>query len=89
MKAVATTAGALALLALAGSAQAIDGGVNVGEDYTHVRVGLGTNSPGFALSGDWLRSDHDGNVESLSGLQRRRWRCVPLPWRESDVHKPY
>jgi hypothetical protein len=65
MKAVATTAGALALLALAGSAQAIDGGVNVGEDYTHVRVGLGTNSPGFALSGDWLRSDHDGNVESL------------------------
>lgn len=65
MKAVATTAGALALLALAGSAQAIEGGVSVGERYTDVRVGLGTNTPGFALSGDWLRSDHDGNVGSL------------------------
>lgn len=44
MKAVATTAGALALLALAGSAQAIEGGVSVGERYTDVRVGLGTNT---------------------------------------------
>lgn len=65
MKAMATTAGVLALLALAGSAQAIEGNVDVGQNYTHLRVGLGTNSPGFALSGDWLRSDHDGNVESL------------------------
>lgn len=65
MKRVAMTTGALALLALAGSAQAIEGGVSVGKDYTDVHVGLGTNTPGFALSGDWLRSDHDGNVESL------------------------
>lgn len=65
MKAVATTAGALALLVLAGSAQAIEGGVDVGEDYTNVRVGLGTTTPGFALSGNWLRSDHDGSLGSL------------------------
>ncbi len=65
MKAVAIKMGALALLALAGSAQAIQGGVQVGKDYTDVNVGLGTDTPGFALSGNWLRSDHDGNVESL------------------------
>ncbi|WP_034911569.1 MULTISPECIES: YfaZ family outer membrane protein [Erwinia] len=65
MKAVATLTGALALLTLAGTAQAIEGGVSVGEKYTDVHVGLGTTTPGFALSGDWLRSDHDGNVESL------------------------
>lgn len=44
MKRVAMTTGALALLALAGSAQAIEGGVSVGKDYTDVHVGLGTNT---------------------------------------------
>jgi len=65
MKKVALTSGALALLLLAGSAQAIDGSVNVGKNYTDLHVGLGTNTPGFALSGDWLRSDHDGSTGSL------------------------
>lgn len=65
MKKLAMTTGALALLALAGSAQAIDGSVNVGKRYTDLHLGLGTSTPGFALSGDWLRSDHDGNVGSL------------------------
>ncbi|WP_067704407.1 YfaZ family outer membrane protein [Erwinia sp. ErVv1] len=65
MKAVATLAGAVAIFALAGPAQAIEGGVDVGEHYTNVRVGMGTTSPGFALSGNWLRSDHDGNAESV------------------------
>ena len=65
MKKFALTSGALALLALAGSAQAIDGSINVGKRYTDLHVGLGTSTPGFALSGDWLRSEHDGNVESL------------------------
>lgn len=44
MKRVAMTTGALALLALAGSAQAIEGGVSVGKDYTDVHVGLGTTT---------------------------------------------
>jgi len=65
MNKVVLTAGALALLALTGTAQAIDGSVNVGKNYTDLHVGLGTDTPGFALSGDWLRSDHDGNVGSL------------------------
>ena len=65
MKAVATTAGALALLALAGSAQAIEGGVDVGRDYTNVHAGMGADSPGLALTGNWLRSDHDGSMGSL------------------------
>lgn len=65
MKRVALTTGAVALLALVGSAQAIEGSVNVGKDYTDVHAGLGTTTPGFALSGDWLRSDHDGNVSSI------------------------
>ncbi|MBV4368473.1 YfaZ family outer membrane protein [Erwinia sp. BNK-24-b] len=65
MKAVATTAGALALLVLAGSAQAIEGGIDVGRDYTNLHAGLGTTSTGFAVSGNWLRSDHDGSMGSL------------------------
>ncbi len=65
MKAVAMTAGALALLALAGSAQAIEGGIDVGRDYTNLHAGLGTTSPGFALTGNWLRSDHDGSMGSV------------------------
>jgi len=65
MKAVAITAGALALLALAGSAQAIEGGIDVGRDYTNLHAGLVTTTPGFALSGNWLRSDHDGSMGSL------------------------
>lgn len=65
MRSVATTVGALALLALAGSAQAIEGGVDVGREYTNLHAGLGTTSPGFALTGNWLRSDHDGSMGSL------------------------
>ena len=55
----------LAMMVLAGSAQAIEGSVDVGKHYTNLNVGLGTNSPGLFLNGNWLRSDHDG---SLSGL---------------------
>ncbi|AXF77943.1 YfaZ family protein [Erwinia tracheiphila] len=65
MKAVATTAGVLALLVLAGSAQAIEGGVDVGRQYTNLHAGLGNTSPGFALTGNWLRSDHDGSMGSV------------------------
>ncbi|PKH25736.1 porin [Enterobacterales bacterium CwR94] len=65
MKKIAMVCAGLSLLAVAGTAQAIEGGVDVGKKFTHLRLGLGTDSPGFALTGDWLRSDHDGNVESL------------------------
>jgi len=55
----------VAMLMLAGSAQAIEGSVQVGERFTNMSVGLGTTTPGLSLSGNWLRSDHDGNVSGL------------------------
>jgi len=57
-----------ATLMLAGgihSASAIEGGVEVGEDYSNVRLGLGTDTPGLGLSGEWLRSEHDGKVGNI------------------------
>ncbi|MBP2169377.1 opacity protein-like surface antigen [Erwinia toletana] len=55
----------VAMLLLAGSAQAIEGGVDVGEHYTNLNVGLGTTTPGLSLSGNWMRSDHDGSVSGV------------------------
>ncbi|MDR7342937.1 opacity protein-like surface antigen [Pantoea alhagi] len=55
----------LALMLATGAAQAIEGSVDVGEHYTNLNVGLGTTSPGLSLSGNWMRSDHDGDVSGL------------------------
>lgn len=64
-KVVVSSGLALALALVAGSAQAIEGSVDVGEHYTNLNVGLGTTSPGLSLSGNWMRSDHDGDVSGL------------------------
>ncbi|KOC88605.1 YfaZ family outer membrane protein [Winslowiella iniecta] len=64
MKKIILSSG-VAMLMLAGSAQAIEGGVQVGEHYTNLNLGLGTTTPGLSLSGNWMRSDHDGKVSGL------------------------
>lgn len=56
---------AAGLLFVAGSANAISVNAEVGQHYTNMGFGLGTPVPGLGLSGNWLRSDHDGNVGSL------------------------
>lgn len=63
-KVVALTAGAALMLAVS-SAQAIEGSVDVGKDYTNLNVGMGTSTPGLFLNGNWMRSNDDG---SLAGL---------------------
>lgn len=64
MKKIILSSG-VAMLMLAGSAQAIEGGVEVGKHYTNLNLGLGTTTPGLSLTGNWLRSDHDGKVSGL------------------------
>lgn len=48
------------------SAQAVDGGVNVGRHYTHLYAGLGETTPGLGLSAEWVHSEHNG---SLAGVR--------------------
>ena len=58
-------AGAAGLLLVAGSASAISLNGEVGSDYTNLGFGMGTNTGGLAISGNWARSDHDGDVYGL------------------------
>lgn len=59
------TACAAGLLFVAGCANAISVSGEAGRHYTNVGVGLGTSTSGLGLSGNWMHSDHDGNVGSL------------------------
>ncbi|MFZ1871492.1 MAG: YfaZ family outer membrane protein [Chania sp.] len=56
---------AAGLLLVAGSANAISMNGEAGQHYTNLGIGMDTSTTGLALSGNWLRSDHDGNVGSL------------------------
>lgn len=56
---------AAGLLLVSGTASAIGVSAEAGRHYTNLGVGLGSNSAGFGLNGNWARSDHDGNVGSL------------------------
>ncbi|MFV8757860.1 YfaZ family outer membrane protein, partial [Yersinia enterocolitica] len=56
---------AAGLLLVAGSASAISLNGEVGSDYTNLGFGMGTNTGGLAISGNWARSDHDGDVYGL------------------------
>ncbi len=58
-------AGIVGVMLASGSAQAISLNGQVGKHYSNVGVGMGTETSGLALSGDWTNSDHDGNVGSL------------------------
>ncbi|WP_159565315.1 YfaZ family outer membrane protein [Budvicia diplopodorum] len=58
-------AGACAAFFLSTAANAISVHGQAGEDYTNVQVGLGTESTGLAVTGNWSRSDHNGEVYGL------------------------
>lgn len=53
------------LLFVTGYANAISMSGEAGQHYTSFGVGLGTSTSGLGASGNWTRSDHDGNVGSL------------------------
>ncbi len=56
----------LAGLVTSGMAQAVEGSVDVGEHSTNLSVGLGSQSPGLFLKGNWLRSNDDGSVSGAT-----------------------
>lgn len=53
------------LLFVASSASAVSFNAETGRDYTNLGFGMGTNSTGLAISGNWARSDHDGDIVGL------------------------
>ena len=55
----------MGMLLISASANAISISGQAGKDYTNVGVGLGTESSGLALSGNWTHSDDDGDVAGL------------------------
>lgn len=56
---------AASMLFVAGTASAISLSGEAGQHYTNLGFGQDTGSTGLGLSGNWARSDHDGNVGSL------------------------
>ncbi len=65
MKKTLVSLSAAALLMTTVSAHAIDLNAQVGQHYTNVGVGLGTSTPGLALSGQWSQRDHRGDVAGV------------------------
>ena len=55
----------MGMLLISASANAISISGQAGKDYTNVGVGLGTESSGLALSGNWMHNDDDGDVAGL------------------------
>ncbi|MCW6647323.1 YfaZ family protein [Yersinia ruckeri] len=53
---------AASLLFAAGSASAISITGEAGRHYTNLGFGMGTNTGGLTMSGNWARSDHDGEM---------------------------
>ena len=50
---------------MTGAANAISVSGEAGQHYTNLGVGMSTGSSGLGLTGNWARSDHDGNVGSV------------------------
>jgi opacity protein-like surface antigen len=65
MKKTLVACSAAALLMTTVSAHAIGVSAQVGEHYRNVGVGLGTTTPGLALSGQWTQRDHRGDVAGV------------------------
>lgn len=63
MKKIAYMGVAALILASAG-ANAVSLSGQVGEHYTNLGVGMGTETSGLALSGNWAHSDDDGDIAS-------------------------
>lgn len=55
----------LASLLVSGAASAVSFNGQVGKDYTNLGFGVGTESTGLALSGNWTRSEDDGDIAGL------------------------
>lgn len=56
---------AAGLLLVTGSASAISVSGEAGQHYTNLGFGMNTGSAGLSLTGNWARSDHNGNVGGL------------------------
>ncbi len=65
MKKTLLACSAAALLMTTVSAYAIGVNAQVGEHYTSVGVGLGTDTPGLAVSGEWTQRNHRGDVAGV------------------------
>ena len=50
---------------LAGGAQAVSVNGQIGKDYTSLGFGLGTETSGIAVSGNWAHSEDDGDIAGL------------------------
>ncbi|OKP05577.1 YfaZ family outer membrane protein [Xenorhabdus eapokensis] len=57
--------GAASLLFIAGSANALSIDAQVGKHSTSTSVGIGDKYAGLSLTGNWTRSDHNGQLGSL------------------------
>jgi len=57
--------GAVALILASAGANAVSLSGQVGEHYTNLGVGLGTETSGLALSGNWAHNDDDGDIAGL------------------------
>ncbi|BCQ42460.1 membrane protein (plasmid) [Erwinia rhapontici] len=86
----------VALSAASFSTLALQGGVDAGEHFTHLQLGMGNDSPGVALSGEWMKSDHDGNFGNLGlnyGIGSESWMISPgakvLFTNPKDSHEGY
>lgn len=50
------------ILFVSASANAISINGQAGEDYTNLGFGMGTETTGLAVSGNWMHNDDDGTV---------------------------
>ena len=57
--------GIAGMLFVSASASAISVSGQAGKEYTNIGVGLGTESTGLAVSGNWMHSDDDGDAAGL------------------------
>lgn len=61
----AVVAGLTGLLLVSGAANAVSFNGQVGKDYTNFGFGVGTESTGLALSGNWAHNDDNGDIVGL------------------------
>ncbi|MDW8847665.1 YfaZ family outer membrane protein [Erwinia sp. MMLR14_017] len=59
-----TVASALMAASVIPAAMAIDGGVNVGKNFTDVTVGMGQESEGLYINGNWIKNTENGREKT-------------------------
>jgi hypothetical protein len=65
--------GFASLLLVSAGANAVSLSGQVGEHYTNLGVGMGTETSGLALSGNWAHNDDDGDIAGLGWVTTFRW----------------